>query len=145
MSNQHGAATADALGERDRVLAEVELAHRDAIDAGMEVLRRWAATGQPFSANNVRGELRAAGVRAESGGALFNAAIKARLIKRVGAETSTDLGTHAKPVNRYIGTGARQAPVERVTVPVQRNRIGRFTSGPDDAGTPSLFDIEAAS
>lgn len=136
--------TTEAVGERERVLCEVELAHRAAIDAGMDVLRDWAAKGAPFSSNDVRSALRAAGVKAESAGALFNAALRARMIRRCGDEMSTDERTRHR-VNRYIGTGVALSRRETVAVPVQRNRAGRFTAGTDDPGTPALFNIEATS
>ncbi len=130
---------AEAYAERDRVLSEVEIAHRQAITDGLGVIVRWAKRGEPFSANDCRDELRSAGVRPSATGGLFNAAIKARIIRRVGHETSTDLGTHAKPIARYIDAGIR-APLEVVTVPVQRDR-GRFTASTPSPTTdgPTLF------
>lgn len=131
---------AEAFNERDRVLAEVETAKRRVIDAGLDVLRRYAAAGRPFSANDVREQLRAVGVESASTGALFNAAIKAKLIRRVGWETSTDVGTHAKPVARYIAAGQR-TPLEALTVPVVRDNGGRFTNNDTPSGAVPLFDL----
>lgn len=133
----------EARAERDRVLSEVEVAHRRVIDAGLEVLQRWADRGQPFSANACREELRAVGVEKSATGALFNAAIKARIIRRVGWETSTDVGTHHKPVARYLGTDHR-TPLEVLTVPAHRAPTGRFVPPVEDCGTPPLFEIGGA-
>src|SRR4051794_18870209 len=122
-----------ATDERDRVLSEVRAAHPAHILAGLAVLARWAETGARFSANDVRAELRTAGVSGASTGALFNAAIKAGLIRAVGLVESSDPGTHSKPVYRYVRA---DVPVstqrEAVTVPVGRDRGGRFSNVCDD-------------
>lgn len=93
----------DALAEKDRALSEVEIAKRRVIDAGLDVLREWAAKGRPFSANDARAQLREVGVEASTAGALYNAAIKAGLIRPIGEEPSTDLSTHHKAVQMYVG------------------------------------------
>lgn len=131
---------AEAVAERDRVLAEVEVAKRRVINAGLEVLRRWAAKGRPFSANDVRAELRTVGVESASMGALFNAAKKAKIIRSVGREQSTDIGTHGKDVTRYI-SGDQRTPLELLTVPAHRSPTGRFTPPAPAGDTPPLFDL----
>lgn len=129
----------ETTAERDRVLAEVGAAHADHVAAGMAVLGRWAATGERFSANDVRLELREAGVHGPATGFLFRYAVREGVIVPVGWERSTDVGTHAKPVARYIG--AQWPPAaqrETVAVPVVRDRRGQFSAPvPDDA--PTLF------
>lgn len=136
----------EATAARDQALNEVKAAHAAAIVEGLAVLERWARTGEPFSANDVRDELRTVGVSRASTGALFGSAIRAGTLTRVGYVRSTDVGTHAKPVMLYVGgTGPlstdRPHP-ERVTVPVVRDRGGRFAQPrPDDA--PTLFEVSA--
>lgn len=130
----------EAVQQRDQVLAEVEAAHRAAIDEGLKVLARWAAKGRPFSANQCRAELRAVGVKSASTGALFNAAIAGKVIRSIGWVTSTDPGTHAKPVNRYIAANQR-TPLEALTVPVVRDNGGRFTTQAPDQ--EPLFEVTA--
>lgn len=134
----------EAVAERDQVLAEVAAARPRTTEAGLDVIRGWAATGRPFSANDCREELRAVGVTSAGTGALFKAAIKARVIRRVGWVTSTDVGTHAKPVARYIG-GDQRTPLEALTVPVVRDPTGRFTSNEAPHGAVPLFDITGGS
>lgn len=130
----------EATAERDRVLDEVTAAHAAHVAAGLVVLGRWADTGERFSANDVRTELRAAGVTGARTGALFRAAIAAGLIVPVGWVRSSDVGTHAKPVARYLGAKwPVHAQREAVTVPVLRSPAGRFTTPDPDPDTPTLF------
>jgi hypothetical protein len=134
----------EAMHERDRVLAEVANAHAAAIADGLGVLERWARTGERFSANDVRAVLREVGVSAASMGALFNSAIKAGIIRSVGYEPSDALSTHHKPILRYIGTSVPLAGQrEAITIPVVRNRAGRF-SPPHEDTSPTLFDCAVA-
>jgi hypothetical protein len=127
----------EAMHERDRVLAEVANAHAAAIADGLGVLER-------FSANDVRAVLREVGVSAASMGALFNSAIKAGIIRSVGYEPSDALSTHHKPILRYIGTSVPLAGQrEAITIPVVRNRAGRF-SPPHEDTSPTLFDCAVA-
>lgn len=58
-------------------------------------IRRLAASGRPFSANDAR---TLHGVRGGVVGATFNALRAEGLIRPVGSETSTDRGTHGKSV-----------------------------------------------
>lgn len=138
MTEPDGAAIAAA--ERDQILDEVKVKHAAAIADGMKVLERWARAGQPFSANDVRAELRAVGLGRWSTGGLFQAAIKAGVLRSVGEVTSNDGPTHAKRIQRYVGASYSR-PTEAVTVPVQRNRVGRFSTA-----TPAqepLFEVSA--
>lgn len=132
--------TITAQTERDRVLDEVELAKRRVIDAGLKVIEKWAAKGRPFSANDCRAELRAVGVTSSATGALFNAAKTSNLIRAIGAEISTDVGTHKKPIYRYVGAATR-TPLEALIVPVHRNPQGRFATPTEGSGQTPLFEI----
>lgn len=73
---------------------------RAAVDAA---IRRLAAEGKPFSANQARAIHH---VRGPVVGAAFQAAAKAGLIVKVGFEPSTDPGTHAHPVAMWTGVAA---------------------------------------
>lgn len=66
-------------------------------------IRRLAATGKPFSANDARS---LHGVRGGVVGATFTALCKAEVIRPIGDEVSTDRGTHGKTVAIYIGVAA---------------------------------------
>lgn len=87
----------DALHERDQALAQVEEAgdqwDRSVIDQGIAALN---ARGLPWSANDLRPRLPA--VRSALIGARFLAATKRGEMTRTGWVTSTDPGTHARPV-----------------------------------------------
>lgn len=63
-------------------------------------IRRLAATGHPFSANDAR---TIHGVKGGVVGATFNALKAAGVIRVVGDETSTDKGTHGKSVALWVG------------------------------------------
>jgi hypothetical protein len=70
-------------------------------------IRQLAATGRPFSANEVR--VLTGGVRGGVVGAAFNSASQGRtaVIKATGDRVpSTDPGTHAHRINVYIGRAA---------------------------------------
>ncbi len=73
---------------------------RAAVDAA---IRKLAATGRPFSANDARA---LPGVKGGVVGAAFTAANKSGLIRPVGDETSTDTGTHGHRIYQWIGTAA---------------------------------------
>lgn len=62
-------------------------------------IRRLAATGKPFSANDARD---IHGVRGGVVGATFNALKADGVIKPVGEEKSNDRGTHGKPVALWV-------------------------------------------
>ncbi|MCU1591672.1 MAG: hypothetical protein JWP11_2928 [Frankiales bacterium] len=87
----------DALAERDQALALVEDAgdawDRAVIDQGIAALN---ARGVPWSANDLRPLLPE--VRAALVGARFLAAAKRGEMVRSGWVTSTDPGTHARPI-----------------------------------------------
>lgn len=73
-----------------------------------QAIRAVAARGRPFSANDVR-PLLPAGVRPKLVGARFMAASRRKEIVKVGWTPSTDPGTHAHPVARWIATAADTA------------------------------------
>lgn len=65
------------------------------------VIRELAASGQPFSANDVRKRVSAPG--RGLAGARVRAALQRRQLRQVG-EVKSDLGsTHAKPIGLYVG------------------------------------------
>lgn len=66
-------------------------------------IRKLAATGRPFSANDAR-ELH--GIKGGVVGAAFGALHKARVIRPVGDETSTDRGTHGHRIFLWQGAAA---------------------------------------
>lgn len=132
--------TREAMQDRDQVLDEIAAAKRRIVDAGMEVLREFAAKGRPFSANDARSALRAVGCDRYTTGAVFKAAEKARIIRSVGAVTSNSRSTHGKAVARYIAADQR-TPLEALTVPVVRDPAGRFTNNDTPSGALPLFDL----
>jgi len=91
----------DALTARDEALAQVEV-DADAQDRLVidQAIRAVANYGHPFSANDVRPLLPL--VRTSLVGARFMAASKAGLIRRTGWVTSTDPGTHARPIGLWV-------------------------------------------
>lgn len=74
----------DALAEVDRLIA------------------RYAATGEPFSANDTRGSL-PEGIRPAAVGGRFRQAARSGLIRPVGYVASTDQRTHGHPVRVWQG------------------------------------------
>jgi len=71
--------------------------------AGLDALiARRAATGERFSANDLRGEI-PEGVRPGAVGGRFQAAVKAGLIRGVGYTPSTDPRTHRHPIRVWEG------------------------------------------
>lgn len=97
-------AVAAARTARDEGMAQAE----DADASGWEkhlidqAITAFAATGDPFSANDLRPLL--PDVRSALMGARFMAAAKAGLIRRVGFATSTKKNTHSKDVAMWIRT-----------------------------------------
>lgn len=94
---------AAAMAARDAGMARATAAHPDEASRVAAAIRRLAATGRPFSANDAR---QLHGVRGGVVGATFNALRAEGLIEPVGSETSTDKGTHGKSVARWIGRAA---------------------------------------
>lgn len=129
----------DAVAAKDHVLAEIShKQHTEGVhDAGMAVLARYAATGQPFSSNTVRAELAAVGVTHSA--SLFRSACRRGLLRACGWTASDKDGTNAAVVKQYVGARVTVAP-ETVAVPVVRDQGGRFTTH-DDYGTEPLFDL----
>jgi hypothetical protein len=66
-------------------------------------IRKLAASGQPFSANDARS---LHGVRGGVVGATFTALRTRGVIKPVGDVTSTDAGTHGHRIFQWIGAAA---------------------------------------
>lgn len=107
-----------ALSERDSVLEMVEEAGDDwdraVIDQGIEALN---SRGVPWSANDLRPLL--PGVRAALIGVRFLAAARRGEMARAGYVTSTDPGTHARPIVLWQPKGT-----------------GRPVDVPDEEGPP---------
>lgn len=113
-----------AVDARDQALAEVVAARPHTSSAGLDVIRAWARKGRPFSLNDCRADLHAVGVTGQyAPGGLVMRAIKLRIIRKVGLETSTSRATHGK------------------AIAVQRDR-GRFTSTTSAPAPDALFDLE---
>lgn len=94
---------AQAVAGRDRGQA-IASAARPSDRAKVDpAIRKLAATGEVFSANDAR-DLH--GVAGPVVGAAFTAARKAGLIKSVGFVTSTEARTHAHPVRTWVGVAA---------------------------------------
>jgi hypothetical protein len=79
-------------------MARATSAHPDERARVEAAIRKLAASGREFSANAARA---IHGVRGPVVGATFNALRAEGLIEPVGAETSTDRGTHGKTVARW--------------------------------------------
>lgn len=92
-----------AFAARDAAMARATEARPTDASRVAAAIRQLAAKGQPFSANDARA---IHGVRGGVVGATFNALRSEGLIAPVGAETSTDRGTHGKTVARWIGAAA---------------------------------------
>lgn len=92
-----------AFAARDAAMAMTTAARPDERSRVAAAIRQLAASGRPFSANDARA---IHGVRGGVVGATFNALATEGLIESVGAETSTDRGTHGKSVTRWIGARA---------------------------------------
>ena len=81
----------------------VEASTPDDIDAIDLLIARAAATGEPFSANDIRAFL-PDGVRTPAIGARFAHARRRGVITPIGFVVSTDPGTRAHPVRQWVGT-----------------------------------------
>lgn len=92
-----------AIRLRDRGQSIASAAHPDERAKVDAAIRKLAATGREFSANECRGLHNVAGPVV---GAAFTAARKAGVIRAVGFTTSTDPGTHAHPVRVWQGVAA---------------------------------------
>lgn len=88
---------------RDTGVAAATQAAGDADVAAIDLLiARAAATGRPFSANDLRDHL-PPGVRPAAVGARFAHWRRRGLITAIGYVPSTDPGTHAHPVRQWQG------------------------------------------
>lgn len=96
---------AAALAARDEAMARATAAHPDERARVEAAIRQLAATGRPFSANDARA---IHGAKGGVVGAVFNALRTEGLIVPVGAETSTDRGTHGKSVAKWVGVAATE-------------------------------------
>lgn len=67
----------------------------------LRIVRQWAESHPFVSANDVRARMDVASIPGQLRGPAFARAIKAGFIEPVSLETSTDPGTHAKPVTTY--------------------------------------------
>lgn len=74
----------------------------DAIEVLDQIIARFAATGEPFSANEVRKHI-PEGVRKAAVGGRFRHAARRGLIRPVGYVASTDPRTHGHPVRVWQG------------------------------------------
>lgn len=82
---------AAAIAARDEALSRTSAANPDEAARVAAAIRKLAATGRPFSANDAR---HLHGVKGGVVGATFTALRKEGVIKPVGDEVSTDVGTH---------------------------------------------------
>lgn len=83
--------------------ADALAAHPDERSKVEAAIRRLAASGREFSANDARA---LHGVSGGVVGATFTAMRQLGVIRPVGHETSTKGNTHGKPVARWVGVAA---------------------------------------
>lgn len=88
---------------RDEAMVRVLAARPDDRSKVEAAIRRLAATGRPFSANDAR-ELH--GVKGGVVGSTFNALRQAGVISPAGDEKSTDKATHGHRIFKWIGAAA---------------------------------------
>lgn len=94
--------TAEGARLRDAGMATATQAAGDDVAAIDLLIARAAATGRPFSANDLRAHL-PDGIRTAAVGARFAHWRRRGLIRAVGYVPSTDPGTHAHPVRQWQG------------------------------------------
>ena len=99
-ANKQAHPLAAALAERDAGMARATAAHPDEASRVAAAIRKLAATGRPFSANDARA---IHGVKGGVVGATFTALKTEGVIKPCGDEVSTDKGTHGHRIFRWIG------------------------------------------
>jgi hypothetical protein len=110
-------------------------------DAGLHIIETQARTGDVFSANTIRDQLRQAGIEGNATGPLFASAIRDGLIRVVGYEQSAEASTRHR-IAQYqaarvaVPAGNRAA----VIVPVRRDTDGRFTT-PQSYDTPLFPEL----
>lgn len=129
------------LVARDVVLAEVLAKYAPAIRRGLAVVVAWAEKGGSFSANDVREDMIDAHVPGPARGHTFRIARENGIIRQLPEwETSTDPGTHGKPLPRYV-SARRPVPhrSELVEVPTKRDATGRFSTADHVVGQTDLF------
>lgn len=92
---------ANARQARDAAVGAAVTADVDKTAAALSIVRAAAQNLEYVSANDVRPEMEAENIPGQLRGPAFAAAVKAGYLEPVALETSTDRGTHAKPVQRY--------------------------------------------
>lgn len=120
---------------RDAALADVALSKPLQLERALAIITARAAGRGSFSANDLREEMVAQGISGPVRGAAFMTAKVRGLIRAVGAETSTDRGTHHKGIARYEGTDTHRS------VEVARDDLGRFAPEPPPAGQAAIFEV----
>lgn len=129
-------------------MTAAERAEKELLERGLQVVKRWADRGRPFTANDFRDELTMVGFPKTGRGGLMTAALARKIVRR----TDTRVVTHARSVVQYIGTHVGSGNTEIaprgdvVVIPVQRDRAGKFSAkgqpaeSPADRGMLSLFE-----
>lgn len=95
--------TAEGERLRDAGMTTAEEAAEDDLAAIDLLIARAAATGNEFSANDLRAHI-PPGTNTAAIGARFAHARRRGVIQATGYTTSTDPGTHAHPVRTWRGT-----------------------------------------
>jgi hypothetical protein len=106
---------------RDVVLDAVANAHLGALGRALDVIAAWAQKGRPFNANSCRDDMAAAAVPTPVIGRAFADARRRGLIRHTGYVTSTDPGTHARPISQWIATSVPEPVMDQ-----SRDDRGRF-------------------
>lgn len=94
----------DALAQEGMAKATAASAP-DAITALDQLIARYAATGKPFSSNDLRDQI-PEGVRPNAIGGRFREAARKGLIRSVGWVPSSKQNTHGHPVRVWQGVAA---------------------------------------
>lgn len=104
-------AIATAQADRDQALDAVDASATDGARAAADrIIDEAAATGEPFSANDLRHRFDLAQVPTPLRGARIRHALKDRkVIEPLGEVTSSDRGTHGKRIALYRGTARARA------------------------------------
>lgn len=100
---QPGLCVCPGLAAKATGQAQATAAHPDERAAVDSAIRKLAATGRPFSANDARA---LHGVKGGVVGAAFTAARNAGLIRAVGDDTSTGRSANGHRIYQWIGTAA---------------------------------------
>ncbi|MCU1679245.1 MAG: hypothetical protein JWM93_4003 [Frankiales bacterium] len=92
----------DAVSAREAAQAEAEAERAEQRASADRIIRNAAQDGRPFSANDLRSLMAAAGVPGSMCGAAFHRAISLGVIQPVTEVRSTDAGTHGKRILLYV-------------------------------------------